>query len=221
MSGQRSVSGREPGLQGSVAVAPERSGGGAVKRLLAAGAICILLAGCTDDGERRTPLPAVPTSGGEASALPLPSPSLPPVVVSDGCQGLITPAQVQKSTGLSVQASAGDGAAAVAQYGQAVQSLGLNAQARMCPFGNGGGDQVTIVALTFPDAAQSQKLWTTIKSLEAVGGVGEAALSDRSKTLLARRGKAIVAVYLVVAAAPEANHLSQLQSVANAALAKA
>ncbi|MEV4513728.1 hypothetical protein AB0K00_32810 [Dactylosporangium sp. NPDC049525] len=192
-----------------------------LKRAAIGAAAVLLLAGCTDDGERRTPMPVAPTTSSEAQALPLPSPSLPPVVNSDGCQGLVTAAQVQKASGLSVQASAGDGAAAVAQYGQAVQSLGLNARARMCPFGNGGGDQVTVVALTFPDAAQSQKLWTTIKSLEAVGGVGEAALSDKSKTLLARRGKAIVAVYLVAAAAPDANHLSQLQSVANAALAKA
>ncbi len=184
-------------------------------------AACVLLAGCTDAAERRTPLPVAPTDAPTGEALPLPSPSLPPVVVSDGCQGLVSAAQVQKATGLSVQASTGDGAAAVAQYGQAVQSLGLSARARMCPFGNGGGDQVTVVALTFPDAAQSQRLWTTITSLEAVGGVGEAALSDTSKTLLTRRGKAIVAVYLVAAAEPDADHLGQLRSVAGAALAKA
>ncbi|GAA2619747.1 hypothetical protein GCM10010399_58490 [Dactylosporangium fulvum] len=188
-----------------------------VPLLLVAG----LTAACTDDGERRSPLPAsAPPNAGE-SLLPVPSPSLPPPVNSDGCQGLITAAQVQKSTGLAVQPSTGDGAAAVAQYGQAVQSLGLSARARMCPFGNPAGDQVTVVALTFPDTGQAQKLWTTIASLEAVGGVGEAALSDKSKTLLARRGKAIVAVYLIAGADPDANHLPQLQSVANAALSKA
>lgn len=191
------------------------------KLLLVAVAALTALTACTDDAERRAPLPANPPPGAEASMLPVPSPSLPPAVNTDGCQGLITAAQVQKSTGLPVQPSQGDGAGAIAQYGQAVQSLGLNARARMCPFGSAAGDQVTVVALSFPDAAQAQKLWTTIATLEVVGGVGEAALSDKSKTLLARRGKAIVAVYLVANAAPNANHLPQLQSVANAALAKA
>ncbi|MFG2041940.1 hypothetical protein [Dactylosporangium sp. NPDC048998] len=188
--------------------------------LLAAAALC-LLAACTDEGTKRSPLPAGPAPSAEASLRPVPSPSHPPVVNSDGCHGLISAAQVQQATGLPVQASQGDGAAAVAQYAQAVQTLGLNADARMCPFGSPAGDQVTVVALTFADAGQAQKLWTTIASLDAVGGVGEAALSDRSKTLLARRGKAIVAVYLVVAAAPGADHLGQLRSVANAALSKA
>ncbi|WP_432825408.1 hypothetical protein [Dactylosporangium sp. CA-092794] len=188
---------------------------------LVAFAVSTLLAGCTDDGPRRSPLPAASPPAAEASHPAIPSPSLPPAVNSDGCQGLIAAAQVQQATGLPVQPSQGDGAAAVAQYGQAVQSLGLSARARMCPFGSPAGDQVTVVALTFPDAGQAQKLWTTIASLEAVGGVGEAALSDRSKTLLARRGKAIVAVYLVAAAAPDADHLAQLRSVANTALSKA
>ncbi|WP_433205082.1 hypothetical protein ACQP00_37150 [Dactylosporangium sp. CS-047395] len=186
-----------------------------------AACLALSLAACTDDGPKRSPLPAGPTGAAEASRQPLASPSLPPVVNSDGCQGLIAANQVQQSTGLAVQPSQGDGAAAVAQYGQAVQTLGLNARARMCPFGSPAGDQVTVVALTFGDAAQAQKLWTTIASLEAVGGVGEAALSDKSKTMLSRRGKAIVAVYLVVAAAPDADHLSQLRSLANTALSKA
>lgn len=179
-----------------------------------------LLAACTDDGPRRSALPAAP-SGGEVSLQPLPSPTRPPVVNSDGCQGLINATQVKQATGLSVAPSQGDGAAAVAQYGQAVQSVGLSAHARTCPFGSAAGDQITIVALTFADAGQAQKLWSTIASLEAVGGVGEAALSDKSKTILARRGKAIVAVYMVVAASPNADHLPQLRSVANTALAKA
>jgi hypothetical protein len=188
--------------------------------VVAAGAL-LLLAACTDGGTKRTPLPAPPAPTAEASLQPLPSPTRPPAVNSDGCQGLISAGQVQQATGLPVQASQGDGAAAVAQYGQAVQTLGLDARARMCPFGDAAGDQVTVVALTFADAGQAQKLWATIASLEAVGGVGEAALSDKSKTLLTRRGKAIVAVYLVAAAAPNADHLGQLRAVANAALAKA
>jgi hypothetical protein len=192
-----------------------------IRRLAPLVLLAACLTACTGGGAKRTPLPAGPTSAPEVSLQPLPSPSLPPVVNSDGCQGLIGAAQVQQATGLPVQPSAGDGAAAVAQYGQAVQTLGLNARPRMCPFGSPAGDQVTVVALTFADAGQAQKLWTTIASLEAVGGVGEAALSDKSKTLLTRRGKAIVAVYLVVAAAPDTDHLPQLRSVANAALAKA
>ena len=192
-----------------------------IRRLAPLVLLAACLSACTGDGPKRTPLPAAPTAGPEASRQPLASPSLPPVVNSDGCQGLIAAPQVQQSTGLPVQPSQGDGAAAVAQYGQAVQTLGLNARARMCPFGSPAGDQVTVVGLTFTDAAQAQKLWTTIASLEAVGGVGEAALSDKSKTLLTRRGKAIVAVYLVVAAAPDADHLTQLRSVANTALSKA
>jgi hypothetical protein len=186
---------------------------------LALGALA--LSGCTDDGPGRSALPAAPTATGDVSLQPLPSPTRPPVVNSDGCQGLISAAQVKQATGLPVEPSQGDGAAAVAQYGQAVQSIGLSAHARTCPFGTGAGDQVTVVALTFTDAAQAQKLWSTIASLETVGGVGEAALSDKSKTLLARRGKAIVAVYLVVAAAPDTDHLNQLRSVANVALSKA
>ncbi|GAA3452595.1 hypothetical protein [Dactylosporangium matsuzakiense] len=189
-------------------------------RRLAPLLLALGLAACTE-GANHTPLPVAPTATADVSLAPLPSPSLGPVVNSDGCQGLIAAGQVQQTTGLPVQPSAGDGAAAVAQYGQAVQTLGLNARARMCPFGSPAGDQVTVVALTFADPSQAAKLWTTIASLEAVGGVGEAALSDRSKTLLTRRGKAIVAVYLVVAAAPDADHLSQLRSVANTALSKA
>ncbi|MGI5242926.1 hypothetical protein [Dactylosporangium sp. CA-139066] len=193
-----------------------------MRRLVLPAALLALvaLAGCTDDGPKHSALPAAP-SGGEVPRQPLASPTRPPVVNSDGCQGLITAAQVKQATGLPVEPSPGDGAAAVAQYGQAVQSIGLNAHARTCPFGSGAGDQVTVVALTFTDAGQAQKLWSTIASLEAVGGVGEAALSDKSKTLLARRGKAIVAVYLVVAASPNADHLGQLRSVANTALSKA
>ncbi|HTJ32478.1 MAG TPA: hypothetical protein VL738_04555 [Dactylosporangium sp.] len=191
-----------------------------MRRALAVLVAALALAGCTDDGPKRSALPAV-SPGGQVSHQPLPSPTRPPVVNSDGCQGLISAAQVKQATGLPVEASQGDGAAAVAQYGQAVQSIGLNAHARTCPFGSAAGDQVTVVALTFADAGQAQKLWSTIASLETVGGVGEAALSDKSKTMLARRGKAIVAVYMVNAAAPDADHLGQLRSLANAALSKA
>jgi hypothetical protein len=94
----------------------------------------------------------------------------------------------------------------------------------MCAFGNPAGDQVTVIALSFPDPAQATKLFGSglaTGALQPVGGIGDAAATDKTKVLLVRRSKAVVAVYLVAAANPDANHLSPLQSVATAALAKA
>jgi hypothetical protein len=61
----------------------------------------------------------------------------------------------------------------------------------------------------------------TAAALKPVDGVGDVAATDRSKTMLVRRGKAVVAVYLVLAANPDADHLGTLRAVAGAALTKA
>src|SRR5207253_2170495 len=95
----------------------------------------------------------------EPSIFPYPSPSRPPAVASDGCQGLVSAAQVGQAVGRAVQPTAGDGAGAASQFAQSMAGLGLTATVRVCPFGNGTGDQVTVVALTFPDAGQAGKLF--------------------------------------------------------------
>lgn len=180
----------------------------------------LLLAGCTRPEPKSIVAPVRPPG----SAVPIPSPTKPPVVTTDGCKGLVTAAQVTKASGLSVQPSAGDAAGAAGQYSQALAGLGLTATVRMCAFGNPAGDQVTVIALSFPDAAQATKLYGSGLAsgvLEPVGGIGDAAATDKTKALLVRRGKAVVAVYLVSAASPNANHLTPMQSVATAALAKA
>jgi hypothetical protein len=183
--------------------------------------VVLLLAGCTaDPPSHGVALPVRPAE----SVLPEPSPSRPPVVNSDGCKGLITPAQVAKAAGFAVEPKQGDGAGAAVQYTDGLKTLGLTANVRMCLFGNAGGDQVTVVALGFPDVGQASKLFETGQSsglMKPVGGVGDAAISDRSKALVTRRDKAVVAVYLVVKASPDVEHLGALRGVASAALAKA
>ncbi len=190
-----------------------------VAALLLAGCLT-LLAGCSDPEPKTIVAPVQPPG----SVAPIPSPTKPPVITTDGCQGLVTAAQVSKASGLAVQPSPGDAAGAAGQYAQALAGMGLTATVRMCAFGNAAGDQVTVIGLSFPDAAQATKLFGSglaAGALQPVGGIGEAAVTDRSKALLVRRGKAVVAVYLVAAANPDANHLAPMQSVATAALAKA
>jgi hypothetical protein len=174
----------------------------------------VLLAGCT--ASQPTPAP-VPPPTTQPSIFPFPSPSRPPVVTTDGCQGLVTAAQVGAATGKAVQPTAGDGAGAASQYAQSVASLGLTATVRVCPFGNAAGDQVTVVALTFPDAAQATTLFTKARgvgSLTPVSGFGDAAVSDHANTLLGRRGKTVVAVYLVLAGVSGGDHTATLRSLA-------
>jgi len=182
--------------------------------------LALLVAGCSGPDPKSIVAPVQPPG----SAAPIPSPTKPPAVTTDGCKGLVTAAQVTKASGLSVQPSAGDAAGAASQYTQALSGLGLTATVRMCAFGNPAGDQVTVIALSFPDPAQATKLFGSglaTGALQPVGGIGDAAATDKTKVLLVRRSKAVVAVYLVAAANPDANHLSPLQSVATAALAKA
>lgn len=173
-----------------------------------------LLAGCSGAPPPPRPVP-VPTH--EPSIFPFPSPSRPPVVVSDGCQGLVTAAQVGRATGRALQPTTGDGAGAATQYAQSVASLGLTATVRVCPFGDAAGDQVTVVALAFPDATQATKLFATTRSvgtLTPVGGFGDAAVSDRANALVGRRGKTVVAVYLVLSGVSGGDHTGTLRAVA-------
>jgi hypothetical protein len=192
-----------------------------VRRSLACLPAVLLLAGCTaDPPSHGVALPVRPAE----SVNPEPSASRPPVVNSDGCKGLITPAQVGKAAGFAVEPAQGDGAGAALQYTDGLKTLGLTASnVRTCLFGNPAGDQVNVVALGFPDVGQASKLFQTGQStglMKPVGGVGDAAISDRSKALVTRRDKAVVAVYLVVKANPDADHLGALRGVASAALAK-
>src|SRR5258707_217731 len=82
-----------------------------------------------------------------------------PAVPTDGCRGLVPATQVSQVPGRALQPTATDGAGAAGQYAQSVASLGLTATVRVCPFGSPTGDQATVVALTFADAAQATKMF--------------------------------------------------------------
>jgi hypothetical protein len=125
---------------------------------------------------------------------------------------MVSAAQASRATGLPLAPAGGDAAAAVAQYGQSAQ-----ANVRLCPFGSAAGDVVTVAALTFPDNAQAAQMFESGRStgtLKPVAGVGDVALSDGSTTLLVQRGRLVVAVYLVVTANPDADHLGALKALA-------
>jgi hypothetical protein len=177
-------------------------------------AVLALLAGCS--GASPTPVP-VPVPTHEPSIFPFPSPSRAPVVTTDGCQGLVTAAQVGQAVGKALQPTAGDGAGAATQYAHSVASLGLTATVRVCPFGDAAGDQVTVVALAFPDAEQATKLFATAQGvgpLTPVSGFGDAAVSNHANALVGRRGKTVVAVYLVLSGVSGGDHTGTLRALA-------
>src|SRR5262249_29571007 len=95
---------------------------------------------------------------------------------------------------------------------------------RLCPFTDPAGDQLMVVGLAFPDAGQAGRMYdsgsgaASMRDPRPVPGVGDAAVSDRSHTLLARPGPAVVMVYLVRASEPDAAHVGVLPAVAAAAL---
>jgi hypothetical protein len=164
---------------------------------------------------------SAPASPPETGATGAPATIAPPL--SDGCRGLVSASQVAKATGLALSPGGGDQAAAATQYTQALQSLGLQATVRLCAFANPRGDQLYAMALSFPDVTQANRMFadgqgaSSIRDPQPVFGVGDAAVTDRSHTLLVRRGKAVLLVYLVVAADPDADHLPKLRAVATAA----
>lgn len=174
--------------------------------------------------------PSVATSGGPPSPSPTVEDAGPPVTVAppltDGCHGLLSAAQVSKATGLSLTAGGGDQAGAASQYTRALQSLGLHATVRLCAFGDPRGDQLYAMALAFPDAAQATRMYadgrgaTSLRNPEPVPGLGDAAVTDRSHTVLVRRRTGVLLVYLVMAANPDADHLAALRAVASAGLAR-
>jgi hypothetical protein len=131
---------------------------------------------------------------------------------------------VSSAAGFAVTGSGGDAAAAVSGYTDAVRAQGLDANVRLCPFGNSGGDQVYVLAMTFADAAQATKMYTSGQVGPAgsrpVAGVGDAAASDGVSTLLARRGRSLVLVFLIRPKQPNVDHGGALRAVALAALAK-
>lgn len=158
----------------------------------------------------------------EPSGPRLPSPTT--TKATDGCRGLISAAQVSSAAGFTVNGSGGDVAAAVSGYADAVRAQGLDANVRMCPFGNASGDQVYVLAMTFSDAAQASRMYTSGRVGPAgsvpVTGVGDAAATDGVSTLLARRGRSVVLVLLIRPKQPKVDHRGALRAVALAALAR-
>jgi len=188
----------------------------------------LALAGCT--GAPAHPAPPAPgatrgTAGPSATAAPAnPPPATTPAKTTDGCRGLVTTAQVARATGLPLGPGTGDGQAAAAQYTQAVRAQGLSATSvRLCPFTDPAGDQLMVVGMAFPDAGQADRMYASgsgaasMRDPRPVAGVGDAAVTDGSHTLLARRGRAVVMVYLVRATEPDADHVRVLSTVATAA----
>jgi hypothetical protein len=186
------------------------------------------LAGCSGPPARPAPAPARPAPSASASAatgVPAnPPPATTKALTTDGCRGLVTTAQVARATGLPLAPGTGDGQAAAAQYTQAVRAQGLSATSvRLCPFTDPAGDQLMVVGMAFPDAGQAGRMYdsgsgaASMRDPRPVPGVGDAAVTDRSHTLLARRGRAVVMVYLVRAPEPDADHVRVLSAVASAA----
>jgi hypothetical protein len=198
---------------------------------LAVGAAAGAVTSCEPTPDDMAVAPAVPgpadPSSAPASSAPVTGPTGAPATIapplSDGCRGLVSASQVARATGLALSPGGGDQAAAATQYTQALQSLGLQATVRLCAFANPRGDQLYAMALSFPDVAQANRMFadgrgaSSIRDPQPVSGLGDAAVTDRSHTLLVRRGKAVLLVYLVVAADPDADHLGALRAVATAA----
>jgi hypothetical protein len=181
---------------------------------------------CGGSGPVSGPVAAVPTfftaPPAEPSGPLFPSPTS--TRATDGCHGLISAAAVSQAAGFPVSGSAGDAAAAVTGYADAVRAQGLTATVRLCPFAGSTGDQVYVLALTFADAAQATRMYANGQVGQAgsvpVPGVGDAAATDGVTTLLTRRGRNVVLVFLIRPRQPTANHAGALRSVALAALAR-
>ncbi|GII22466.1 hypothetical protein [Planosporangium mesophilum] len=148
-----------------------------------------------------------------------------PAPTTDGCHGAVTAAQASKAAGFPVTAAGGDAAAAVRVYAQAARGQGLDATVQLCPFSGAGGDQVYVMTMTFPNTAQAERMYAGTGAgqvaAKPVTGVGDAATSDGAQTLLARRGRSLVLVYLVRPADPRGDHSGALRALALAALGKA
>jgi hypothetical protein len=204
--------------------------------LLATGIVAGLLVGvaagaitsCEDSPPANPPVAlssSAPVSAPASGDTAEPPVAVPPPV-SDGCHGLVAPAQVTKATGLALSPGGGDQAGAAAQYTEALQSLGLRATVRLCAFGDPRGNQVYAMGLAFPDVAQASRMFAdgrgaaSLRNPEPVPGVGDAAVTDRSHTLLVRRRSAVLLVYLVLAGDPDGDHLAALRAVATAALGR-
>ncbi len=199
---------------------------------IAAGLLVGIIAGAVSSCEPAPPAdvaatapsaaPSSPTSDTDATGPP--ATVAPPL--SDGCRGLVSTSQVTKATGLTLAPGGGDQAAAAVQYAQALQSLGLRATVRLCAFANPRGDQLYAMALSFPDVAQATKMFadgrgaSSIRDPEPVAGLGDAAVTDRSHTLLVRRRAGVLLVYFVMAGEPDADHLGALRAVAIAGLGR-
>src|SRR6266511_2140111 len=180
---------------------------------IAAGLLVGIIAGAVSSCEPAPPADVAATA-----------PVAPPL--SDGCRGLVSTSQVTKATGLTLAPGGGDQAAAAVQYAQALQSLGLRATVRLCAFANPRGDQLYAMALSFPDVAQATKMFadgrgaSSIRDPEPVAGLGDAAVTDRSHTLLVRRRAGVLLVYFVMACERYADHLGALRAVAIAGLGR-
>ena len=150
-----------------------------------------------------------------------PSQSVEPAKVSDGCRGFLTAAQVSQATGTTLALAPADGAGEAGAYVEAARAQGLRADVRLCPFSGTAGDKVSVMALTFPDAGQAGKMFATSQAGgRPLPGVGDGAVTDGARTLVARRGKGVVFVYLTKAANPNGDNSAALRAVAVAALAK-
>jgi hypothetical protein len=192
-------------------------------------ALAAALGGCTPTPAWRSGAPAPPAppsasvSAGDEQPAGTPA---TPVRVSDGCRGLVRAPEAARGTGLPLAERPGDGAAAVAQYAAAVRAEGLSATVRLCAFADPAGDQLCVLALVFADSAQAGRMFAsgqsaaTLRTPQPVAGLGDAAVTDRSHTLLVRRGRGVLLVYLVRVAGPNADHTAALKAVATTALGR-
>jgi hypothetical protein len=191
----------------------------------AAGTVLVLVGfvscAARDPAPTAAPVQVVPPPVFNSPAPPPPSRSAVPVKVSDGCQGFLTAAQVSKATGSTLAPAPADGAGEAGAYAEAARAQGLRADVRLCPFSGTGGDKVSVMAMTFPDAGQAGRMFATGQAAgQPLPGVGDAAVTDGSRTLLARRGRGVVLVYLARAANPNGNNTEAMRAVAVAALAR-
>ena len=186
-------------------------------------AVLVLFVSCAmrDTGALSGPDQAGPPPVFDSPAPPPPSRSVEPAKVSDGCKGFLTPAQVSQATGTTLALAPADGAGEADAYVAAARAQGLRAEVRMCPFSGTGGDRVSVMALSFPDAGQAGKMFAASQAGgQPFPGVGDAAITDGARTLLVRRGKGVVFVFLTRAKNPNGDNSAALRAVALAALSR-
>ena len=195
----------------------------------AGAAVCVLIGAigfvsCSGPDEQPLPVAAQPT----LFTAPAPQPSGPlfasptATQVTDGCHGLVAAGQVSQAAGFPVTVAGSDAAATANGYAAAFRSAGTDATVRVCPFTGKGGSQVLVLGVTFVDGGAAAKAYADGQSGSVpVTGVGDAAVTDRATTLMARHGRAIVMVLLVRPDQAGTDQTGPMKAVALAALPRA